>query len=214
MTKNSILIPLSMLMLGACTSGEIAPNAAITVLSQPLPYQHKLQSRDMADVDTIVIHCTELPTMKLSREYGERIHYASGTGNSGHYYVDKAGRLYQYVSDDKIAHHTRGYNERSIGIEMVNNGRYPHWFHVDSQQLSDPYPSNQVDSMINLVNQLKAQYPNIQFIGGHQDLDSSMMAAENDRRIQIRRKVDPGPLFPWPRVVEQTGLIRKFNESK
>ncbi|HTL14342.1 MAG TPA: N-acetylmuramoyl-L-alanine amidase, partial [Thermomonas sp.] len=58
----------------------------------PLPYAEALAARDPADVDTVVIHCTELPDLATARAWGERVLYpASGTGNSGHYYIDRDG---------------------------------------------------------------------------------------------------------------------------
>ena len=46
----------------------------------PLPYAARLESRDPAHVDLVVIHCTELPDLPLAREYGERVLYDTGTG--------------------------------------------------------------------------------------------------------------------------------------
>ena len=92
----------------------------------PLPYVDALAARELAEIDTVVIHCTELPDLATARDYGERILYpASGTGNSGHYYIDRDGGIDEYVPPERIAHHTRGWNPRSIGIELVNIGRFP-----------------------------------------------------------------------------------------
>ena len=38
----------------------------------PLPYEERLAQRPDAQVDLVVIHCTELPDMATAREYGER----------------------------------------------------------------------------------------------------------------------------------------------
>ena len=81
----------------------------------PLPYVDALTARDPGDIDTVVIHCTELPDLATARAYGERVLYASGTGNSGHYYIDRDGRTTRFVADTRVAHHTFGYNPRSIG---------------------------------------------------------------------------------------------------
>ena len=100
----------------------------------------------------MVIHCTELPDLATAREYGERVLYAeSGTGNSGHYYIDRDGRCHRYVAPDRIAHHVRGYNPRSIGIELVNSGRYPHWLDSRHQAMDEPYPDAQIDALIALL---------------------------------------------------------------
>ena len=92
----------------------------------PLPYEAHLALRASSAVDLVVIHCTELPDLATARRFGEEILYpGSQTGNSGHYYIDRDGALHQFVSPGRVAHHTRGYNPRSIGIELVNLGRYP-----------------------------------------------------------------------------------------
>ena len=38
----------------------------------PLPYEDRLEQRPDAQVDLVVIHCTELPDLATAREYGER----------------------------------------------------------------------------------------------------------------------------------------------
>ena len=107
---------------------------------QPLPYEHKLLERRVEDVDLLVIHCTELPELAQARTYGERVIYAdTGTGASGHFYIERDGRIVRYVDPLRAANHTRGHNARSIGVELVNRGRYPDWYASDSQVMTDPY---------------------------------------------------------------------------
>ncbi|UCE88507.1 MAG: N-acetylmuramoyl-L-alanine amidase, partial [Pseudomonadota bacterium] len=141
--------------------------------------------------------------------YGERIvHAKTRTGNSGHYYIDRDGAIYQYVDDDRIAHHVREHNPHTIGIELVNTGRYPEWYRSDNQIMTEPYPPAQVDSLVQLVGELRVRYPTISAIAGHEDLDRETLAAEDNPAVTIRRKVDPGPLFPWDAVLGLTGLAR------
>ena len=82
----------------------------------PLPYEARLEARAPSQIDLVVIHCTELPDLALARQYGERELYASGTGNCGHYYIDRDGSVHRYVDPLRIAHHVRGYNARAVGI--------------------------------------------------------------------------------------------------
>ncbi len=93
----------------------------------PLPYEARLHQRELSAIDLVVIHCTELPDMKMTREYGERVHYPQlGTGNSGHYYIEENGAVHRFVANERVANHTVGYNARSIGIEIpLMSGRYP-----------------------------------------------------------------------------------------
>lgn len=175
---------------------------------QPLPYIDRLGQRGLEAIDLVVIHCTELPDLLTAREFGERVLHQDGTGNSGHYYIDRDGCVFQYVPDERVAHHTRGYNERSIGIELVNRGRYPDWFDSRRQAMSDPYPGEQVDALLALLAALRERLPNLARIAGHEDLDTGTVAASDDPALQVRRKLDPGPMFPWPRVMAACGLQR------
>lgn len=174
----------------------------------PLPYEARLDIRPPSQVDLVVIHCTELPDLATAREYGERVLYDSGTGNSGHYYIDRDGSVHQYVAPTRIAHHTRGHNPRSIGIELVNTGRWPHWLATDHQAMTEPYTEAQIAALLALLRRLRTEHPNLRWIAGHEDLDTTEVPASDDPARTVRRKRDPGPLFPWARVVEASGLAR------
>ncbi len=179
-----------------------------------LPYASKLQLRDLSQVDLVVIHCTEVPSLSESRAFGERILYAdSGTGNSGHYYIDHDGAIHQYVDLDRVAHHVRGYNPRSIGIELVNAGRYPHWLDSRHQAMAEPYPEAQIAALSGLLQQLQHSLAGLAFVAGHEDLDTGQARASDDPSILVPRKRDPGPMFPWERVMASTDLRRLQHES-
>lgn len=179
-----------------------------------LSYALRLRSRPLRSVDLVVIHCTELPDLATARAYGERVMYAgTGTGNSGHYYLDRDGRAEQWVPDDRVAHHTRGFNERSIGIELVNRGRYPNWFDSEQQGMAEPYPTVQLQSLIALLQSLCESLPSLFWIAGHESLDTSTVPASNAPGVEVRRKRDPGPLFPWDRILASVTL-RRVNAGK
>jgi N-acetylmuramoyl-L-alanine amidase len=173
-----------------------------------LPYASKLQARDISGIDLVVLHCTELPDIETARAWGERVLYPSGTGNSGHWYVDRNGSIVQYVPADRVAHHVRGWNERSVGIELVNRGRFPDWLDSRSQAMTEPYPDAQIVGLLALLDRLKRELPALRHIAGHEDLDTEEVPASDDPAIRVRRKLDPGPLFPWPRVLAACGLQR------
>ncbi len=176
---------------------------------EPLPYETKLDARPLSQVDLVVIHCTELPDLAMARAYGEQVSYAgSGTGNSGHYYIDRDGDTVLYVRPDRVAHHVRGHNARAVGIELVNTGRYPDWHDSRRQAMDEPYPEVQIDALIALLLRLQATLPALRFIAGHEDLDTGTVAASDDASRQVVRKRDPGPLFPWPRVMAAAALER------
>ena len=178
-----------------------------TILRRPLSYAASLQHRNLETIDLVVIHCTELPDLAMARTFGERVVYKrSGTGNSGHYYLDRDGRAEEWVPPDRVAHHTRGFNERSIGIELVNSGRYPDWFDSRHQRMTEPYGSRQIQALIALLLALQHDLPSLRWMAGHESLDTAEVVSSDSPDILVRRKQDPGPLFPWDTVVGSVDL--------
>ena len=181
----------------------------LSIRDWPLPYEARLPTRALDTIDLVVIHCTELPDMQMTREFGERIRYpATQTGNSGHYYIDTDGTIYRFVADTRVANHTFGYNTRSIGIEIANIGRYPHWGDSRYQAFTVAYTKQQIEALLALLRQLRNDLPNLKYIAGHEDLDRRLEPASDDPAIMLRRRQDPGPLFPWEQVVPGGGLER------
>lgn len=175
----------------------------------PLPYEDRLQARPLSQVDLVVVHCTELPDLATARDYGERVLYPdSGTGNSGHWYVDRDGDTARYVRPDRIAHHVRGYSPRAVGIELVNTGRFPHWLDSRHQAMDEPYPQPQIDALVALLRTLQVELPALRHIAGHDELDTGEVEASDDPALRVRRKRDPGPLFPWAHVLARIDLLR------
>lgn len=180
----------------------------LTIHDQPLPYVDQLPERPNGAVELVVIHCTELPDLATARSYGEKALYYNGSGNSGHYYIDRDGAVYRYVPGTRVANHVRGYNTQSIGIELVNLGRYPHWWDSRHQQMTQSYTAAQIAALRALLSRLRHDFPNLHQIAGHEDLDTALIPASDDPSLEIHRKLDPGPLFPWPEVLDGSGLSR------
>jgi len=178
-----------------------APSNALGIDVHHLPYVERLQARAPEAVALVVIHCTELPDLATAREYGERVLYDAGTGNSGHWYIDRDGRIVEYVPATRVAHHVRGRNADSVGIELVNRGRFPHWLDAGHQAMDEPYPDVQIDALLALLAHLRATLPALDGIAGHEDLDTDRVPASDDPTVLVPRKRDPGPLFPWARVL-------------
>ncbi len=186
-----------------------APPIISHIRIDSLPYASALAARQLGDIDLVVIHCTELPDLAMAREFGERVLYAeSGTGNSGHYYIERDGGIVEYVDPGYVAHHTRGYNPRSVGIELVNTGRYPEWLDSRHQAMDEAYTEVQIKALVGLLQDLSARIPSLRLIAGHEDLDLDEVEASDDPRIKVRRKRDPGPRFPWRQVLENMPLRR------
>lgn len=181
----------------------------VEVRPRLLPYAGLLEVRTLEAIDTIVVHCTELPDLAAAREFGERIHYPdSGTGNSGHYYLDRDGTVELWVPENRVAHHVRDFNRRSLGIELVNTGRYPDWFHSHKQSMTEPYPPAQIRALTGLIADIAGRLPGVCYLAGHEDLDQTTVPASDDESLAVRRKRDPGELFPWTEVLSSCQLDR------
>ena len=170
---------------------------------QILPYNDRLESRALTAIRVVVFHCTELPTLEMAREVALKEIYPSGTGNSGHFYVDRDGTVYQYVDLERAAHHVRNLNRDSVGIEVVNTGRFPDWHHWQNQRFTEPYTEAQYLACEDLLGELHSRLPQLDRIERHSDLDLGMVQAKDrpDRPDRlVRRKLDPGPLFDWDRM--------------
>jgi len=107
---------------------------------------------------------------------------------------------------ERVAHHVRGCNERSVGIELVNKGRYPDWLHSDKQEMTEPYPVPQIESLVRLLKFLEVEVPGLESICGHEYLDQSRVPATDNPGLLVYRKLDPGQLFPWTDVLAKTNL--------
>lgn len=179
-----------------------------------MSYAQRLERRGTHGINLVVIHCTELPDLAMARQWGEKEHYPeTQTGNSGHFYINRDGSIEQWVPVNRVAHHVRGYNPQSIGIELVNNGRYPGWFQSSHQQMTEPYPDAQIAALAALLSHLAEQLPDLERVAGHEDLDCGMRPSEDRPDTMIRRKLDPGPCFPWPEFMHRIPLNRLTVES-
>lgn len=187
----------------------------MTTQHRELSYVRRLESRNTDSIRLVVIHCTELPDLEMARVWGEKIiHPESRTGNSGHFYIDRDGSVEQWVPLERVAHHVRGFNPQSIGIELVNPGRYPGWFQSSKQLMTEPYPEAQIRALTALLQHLVKQLPALENIAGHEDLDTAILPAEDNPKIMVRRKLDPGPLFPWPELMRNIPLKRLSPENR
>ena len=181
----------------------------VEIVSRHLPYVGRLGQRDPGMVDLVVVHCTELPDLEAARRWGEKVVYPdSRTGNSGHFYIERDGNVEEWVPPSRIAHHVRGFNERSIGIELDNRGRYPDWYHSACQRMSQPYSDAQLDSLVALILELRGSLPGLRWIAGHEDLDCSRVPASDQPHRLVRRKMDPGVHFPWRDLLRAVSLER------
>jgi len=62
--------------------------------------------------------------------------------------------------------------------------------------------------LISLLDHLAGAFPGLCSIAAHEDLDRRQVAATNNPNELVRRKMDPGPLFPWDSVLAAISLRR------
>ena len=160
-------------------------------------------------IDYIVLHATSqnfaesLATLTLDSNYPVSSHYLLPRLDDGSYERDDLA-VYRLVPENERAWHAgksywadeSGLNDRSIGIEVVNEfacvehstiNETPSIDYLDCEFL--PYPEKQIQLLISLLQDILMRYPDIDPIDivGHAD-------------IAPERKSDPGPYFPWQQL--------------
>ncbi len=107
-----------------------------------------------------------------------------------HYVVGRDGRVEAGIPESLAASHAVGWNQRSIGIELINNG-----------DGADPFPEPQLEALGQLVQGIRERHPRvaIERILRHSDVDHSTFPAapHGEACGGFRRKLDPGDAFPW-----------------
>jgi hypothetical protein len=150
-------------------------------------------------IDMVVIHSTGGPF--CDKETGKPIWVGGGSLNDNltlieahpklgiHYMIDKDGTVRASVPENQKAHHVLHYSDRSIAIELINDG-----------DGSDPFPEAQLASLVNLLRDIK-QRRGIRRDGikRHSDLDHAKLPCDRTHR----RKVDPGAAFPYETILDR-----------
>lgn len=172
-------------------------------------WNSELRKRDLGEIDMVVLHCTEEPDLAAARRLADE----TTEGIAGHIYIDRDGKIEQWVDSDRICSHTYGYNERSIGIEIVNLGRYPDHFRSDNQQMTEPFTEGQENSLRKLLVRLVEELPNLNTMARHSDLDKRLRPASDNPSIQVRRRLDPGPMFPWGEFLRMWNNLVQFRNG-
>lgn len=174
-------------------------------------------------VDYVVIHAT-------SADFAESVRLlTTRTGNpvSAHYLIPAENdpsyghsrlRLHQFVKESQRAWHAgisywageTGLNDRSIGIEIVNEFKCVLDPDVAEEYGPDalvcefpPFSEAQIEMLIELLRGIQRRYPGI----GPLDF-----VAHSDIAIPHRRRSDPGPLFPWRRLYDE-GIGAWYDEE-
>ncbi len=107
-------------------------------------------------------------------------------GVSIHYIVGRDGEVAKSVPEYEVARHTRDNNEHSIGIELIN-----------ASDGVEPFPEPQIEALARLIQAARARWSiPLAEVKGHDVIDQSTFQCGSR---MVRRKQDPGPLFPWDR---------------
>ena len=106
-----------------------------------------------------------------------------------HYVIDKSGQVESGVPENQIANHAKGNNADSIGIELVNRG-----------DGVDRYTELQLGMLVAALRSIMKRWGvNKSGILGHTAVDDRYFKCGGNK---IKSKPDPGPAFPWDRVLE------------
>ena len=153
--------------------------------------------RKSSDIKFLIIHYTG---MQSRIESIKRL-TSSKSKVSCHYLIDRSGKTYRLVKDNKVAWHAGkskwksfvNLNYNSIGIELVNKG-HDHGY--------QKYPNIQIKKLIELCFYLKKKFR----------IDNSNILGHSD--ISPNRKKDPGEKFPWKRLSKKKiGLWYKSSQK-
>ncbi|WP_338870526.1 peptidoglycan recognition protein family protein [Myxococcus stipitatus] len=151
------------------------------VISAPSP---NYDSRNGKDIDSIVLHHTASNDGKADLSWMRN----PKSSVSAHYMVDRDGKIYQLVGDDKRAWHAgksqlhgvpTDMNSRSIGIEIVNDGSG-----------KTAFTEAQYKALTQLTSHLKQKY----------DVPMKNIVGHADVAVPKGRKNDPAPNFDWARL--------------
>lgn len=171
------------------------------VSSQTAQAQRYGQPRTQT-IDMVVIHSTggptcdaktHLPIWVKAGTLDENLRNIEAHPTLGiHYMIDRDGTLRASVPESRMVHHVFHYSQRSIAIELINDG--------DGR---DPYPEAQLASLVELLrNILQRRHISRDHIKRHSDLDHGHMTCDRSQR----RKVDPGAAFPYETVLDRVYL--------
>lgn len=146
------------------------------VMFSNLYYGKLVYRRRHKDVNRIILHHTgDSEASKTFRTLRKR-------GLSVHYIVDRDGTIYYAVDEKWLAYHAIGYNEGSIGIEIVNTGK------ADMQ-----YTNEQYNSINALGRDIARRWPSIEW-------DNEHVIGHYQATTPEAGKWDPSPNFNWARI--------------
>lgn len=119
----------------------------------------------MKNIKYIIVHCTATAEFKdFKAKDVDKWHKQRGWDCIGyHYIIDLDGTIEKGRSETKIGAHCKGFNDCSIGVCYVGG------LASDNKTPKDTRTNAQKASLLKLIKQLKAKYPNAKVVG-HKDM--------------------------------------------
>jgi N-acetylmuramoyl-L-alanine amidase len=171
--------------------------ALFTLITYPAEARRSGGARS-EKIDMVVIHSTGGPTCDPT---GKPIWVPAGKMEDNireieahpklgiHYMIDRDGTMRVSVPEAQVAHHVMTYSQRSIAIELINDGNGV-----------DPFPEAQLNSLVKLLREIKERRGiKREGMKRHSDLDQALSSCDRKQR----RKVDPGKAFPFENILDR-----------
>lgn len=119
----------------------------------------------MKKIKYIIVHCTATAEFKdFKAKDVDKWHKQRGWDCIGyHYLIDLDGTIEKGRPETKIGAHCKGFNDCSIGVCYVGG------LASDNKTPKDTRTDAQKASLLKLIKQLKAKYPNAKVVG-HKDM--------------------------------------------
>ncbi len=168
------------------------------VLMLPMVSHAKTTGKTRSEVNRVIIHSIGGPSCKDGS-----VVYSAADGDAKrwigffnrhkvlgiHYVIDKNGNVEGGVPENQIANHAKGNNADTIGIELVNRG-----------DGIDEYTELQLGMLVAALRSIMKRW-GVKKSGilGHSAVDNRYFQCGGKK---IKTKPDPGPAFPWDRVLE------------
>ncbi len=142
--------PLTVASVRAALNLPFTPGVPVEIIREnpvsPLPIGHRdrCSFNVRSTIRRIIVHSTN-DALTLEREIG----VALSANFMAHYYIDRSGQTVQVVRENIKTCHTSGYNDDSIGIELLD--------HHSSGPYA-PYSSDQMQALVKLTQNIMDRY--------------------------------------------------------
>jgi N-acetyl-anhydromuramyl-L-alanine amidase AmpD len=191
---NRIAVLLTIIMIGE--GAAESPGMDIIPYFLDEKYGKILFSERTSKINTIVVHAMSAinvyPEAPFSAENCIKVLVDNGV--SSHYAIDRDGKIYLLVPEEKKAWHAgvsrmpppdnrKNVNDFSIGIELIGNEIVP-------------FEKEQYSALNFLLSDIKKRH-NIEHLLGHQHIATKKLVEEGLRKDV---KWDPGKQFDWNKI--------------